>query len=198
MRRLLLVLFATVIVAFSLRTVHEAQTDNQMLKLREIKLKNTHLELQNLELDYQRLQADKATTEQQKEAEIKRLQEREAQLEKDLQARRLLKAQESKVYAAEEVRPLTAPLRASESYPTPSGAKGLIYSHESGNRLTAINKSSGACGLGQSWPCSKLAKACPNWRTDYACQDKWFTNYCMNRYGSWEAARNFWLKNNYW
>ncbi len=64
-----------------------------------------------------------------------------------------------------------------------------IYMGESSCRMDIIN-SIGACGLGQSLPCEKMANDCPNWRTDYDCQNRWFTAYAM-QYGSWENAYNF-------
>lgn len=68
-------------------------------------------------------------------------------------------------------------------------AKAKIYEHESGNRTDAINASSGACGIGQALPCSKLPCSLSN----YACQDDWFTNnYMIPRYGSWVKAWEFW------
>lgn len=73
-------------------------------------------------------------------------------------------------------------------------AKAFIYMKESGNRTDAINKSSGACGLGQALPCSKMGCSLQ----DYACQDAWFTNYAMKRYGSWTQAKAFWDKNRWW
>jgi hypothetical protein len=66
--------------------------------------------------------------------------------------------------------------------------KQYIYQKESGCRTNAINSSSGACGIGQALPCSKL----PCTLSDFACQDAWFSNYAIQRYGSWEAAYNFW------
>lgn len=86
-------------------------------------------------------------------------------------------------------RPLLQPVQvAPVERPTPSGAKAFIYMKESGNRTDAINPSSGACGLGQALPCSKM----PCSLQDYACQDNYFTNYMLSRYGSWEAAASFW------
>lgn len=75
-------------------------------------------------------------------------------------------------------------------------AKSFIYFKESGNRPTAVNASSGACGIGQALPCSKLKNVCPD--MDYACQDQFFTKYMQNRYGTWENAKAFWLKNKWW
>jgi hypothetical protein len=68
-------------------------------------------------------------------------------------------------------------------------AKEFIYFRESGNRTNAINPESGACGIGQALPCSKL----PCSLDDYACQDEWFTNYMTGRYGTWTKAKAYWL-----
>ena len=75
-----------------------------------------------------------------------------------------------------------------------NSAKAFIYSHESGNNPGAINASSGACGLGQALPCSKM----PCSLSDYACQDSFFTSYMQGRYGTWENAQAFWLSHHWW
>lgn len=75
-----------------------------------------------------------------------------------------------------------------------SGAKAFIYEHESGNNPGAVNQSSGACGLGQALPCSKM----PCSLSDYACQDNFFTQYMLERYGTWENAVSFWLSHKWW
>lgn len=87
--------------------------------------------------------------------------------------------------------------------PSGNSAKAWIYEHESGNIPCKINggavdcsyQGGLACGLGQALPCSKLTSVCS--LSNYACQDEWFTQY-MARYGSWEAAKSFWLANHYW
>ncbi len=84
-------------------------------------------------------------------------------------------------------------------YPVPEDeAKAFIYQHESGNNPAAVNKSSGSCGIGQRLPCKLLVADCPNWKTDYACQDAHFTRYMLNRYGSWSKARQHWLQFKWW
>lgn len=70
--------------------------------------------------------------------------------------------------------------------------KNFIYQHESGNNPNSVN-SIGCRGLGQACPGTKLPCG-----ADYACQDAYFTNYAMQRYGSWEAAYGFWTKNRWW
>lgn len=85
-----------------------------------------------------------------------------------------------------EVKPAVQPTQS----PDPEQeAKAFIYQKESSNRTDAINPTSGACGIGQAWPCSKL----PCTLQDYTCQDEYFTAYMQNRYGSWQAAKAFWL-----
>lgn len=86
--------------------------------------------------------------------------------------------------------------KAPESAENSSDAKSFIYFKESGNRPDAVNASSGACGIGQALPCSKLKNVCPN--MDYACQDAFFTKYMQNRYGTWENAKAFWLSHKWW
>jgi len=72
-------------------------------------------------------------------------------------------------------------------------AKSFIYSHESGNNPNAMSPN-GCYGLGQD--CSgRVLASCG---ADYACQDAYFTNYAMSRYGSWEAAASFWQANGWW
>lgn len=73
-------------------------------------------------------------------------------------------------------------------------AKMFIYMKESGNNPNAVNKSSGACGLGQALPCAKMGCALG----DYACQDNWATNYMKSRYGTWSNAKSFWLNHRWW
>ena len=70
-----------------------------------------------------------------------------------------------------------------------------IYMHESGCSTYNPNASSGACGLGQAEPCSKLEAACPN--MDYACENAWFTAYAQ-KYGGWAGAYQFWLDHYWW
>lgn len=72
--------------------------------------------------------------------------------------------------------------------------KAFIYAHESGNNPGSINKHSGACGLGQALPCSKMGCSL----TDYQCQDGFFTRYMAARYGSWLKAYQFWISHRWW
>jgi len=87
------------------------------------------------------------------------------------------------------------PYRAPTQVSGVSNPKLFIYNKESGNNPKRYN-SQGCVGLGQACPGSKLIRACPN--LDYACEDAWFTNYAVKRYGSWQGAYNFWVQNHWW
>jgi uncharacterized protein YabE (DUF348 family) len=73
-----------------------------------------------------------------------------------------------------------------------------IVSRESGWNAAARNASSGAYGLCQALPGSKMGSAGSDWATNPVTQLKWCSGYATGRYGSWAAAYNFWLKNHWW
>ncbi|WP_055527004.1 transglycosylase SLT domain-containing protein [Streptomyces graminilatus] len=67
-----------------------------------------------------------------------------------------------------------------------------IVEHESGWNVAATNASSGAYGLVQALPGSKMASAGSDWRTSAATQIEWGLKYMNQRYGSPVGAWNFW------
>lgn len=69
-----------------------------------------------------------------------------------------------------------------------------IVTRESGWNPNAVNKSSGACGLGQQLPCGKWAGA---WNDPIAAL-KAMTIYVNNRYGGWAGAVAFWNANHWY
>ncbi|MET9619417.1 MULTISPECIES: transglycosylase SLT domain-containing protein [unclassified Streptomyces] len=73
-----------------------------------------------------------------------------------------------------------------------------IVEHESGWNFTATNSSSGAYGLVQALPASKMASAGSDWKTNPATQIKWGLNYMNERYGSPNAAWSFWQANGWY
>lgn len=66
-----------------------------------------------------------------------------------------------------------------------------IVTNESGWRVNATNPSSGAYGLPQSLPGSKMAAAGRDWRTNPITQLKWMKSY-VSRYGGGPGAAAFW------
>jgi uncharacterized protein YabE (DUF348 family) len=73
----------------------------------------------------------------------------------------------------------------------------FIVSHESGWRPTAANPS-GAYGLCQALPGSKMASAGADWQTNPITQLRWCSGYAHSRFGSWAAAYNYWLSHRNW
>jgi uncharacterized protein YabE (DUF348 family) len=74
------------------------------------------------------------------------------------------------------------------------GHADFMVAKESGWNPNALNKSSGACGLAQALPCSKLG---PNWSNPIVALN-WMNNYVNGRYGSWEKAYSFWQANRWY
>jgi hypothetical protein len=73
-----------------------------------------------------------------------------------------------------------------------------IVDHESGWDYTATNPSSGAYGLMQALPGSKMASAGADWQTNPATQIEWGLSYMNDRYGSPCGAWEFWQANGWY
>lgn len=173
---------------------HIRQLDNK-IELKKIELKDNGLRLQlldkkydNLNLELNQSGADKAKVEHQ----LQELQKERDELQVQLQAK--IKAKQADVaYKAQQA--ATASVRGSQAYAA-SGCgdneyASYIYMHESHCRTDAIN-SIGCKGIGQR--CGVL----PCTLQDYNCQNKWFSNYAIARYGSWANAYKFWLSHHWW
>ena len=72
-----------------------------------------------------------------------------------------------------------------------------IINKESRWRPGALNAGSGAYGLCQSLPASKMASAGADYLTNPATQLRWCNGYA-SRYGGWQGAYNAWLDQNWW
>jgi hypothetical protein len=59
-----------------------------------------------------------------------------------------------------------------------------LWEHESGWSVTAANPGSGAYGIPQALPGSRMASAGPDWQTNAATQIKWGLTYIKDTYGS--------------
>ncbi|MDR1441174.1 MAG: ubiquitin-like domain-containing protein [Bifidobacteriaceae bacterium] len=69
-----------------------------------------------------------------------------------------------------------------------------LWNRESGWRVNASNRSSGAYGIPQALPGSKMASAGSDWQTNPATQIKWGLGYISGRYGTpcgaWSAFQS--------
>lgn len=76
-------------------------------------------------------------------------------------------------------------------------ALDLVYK-ESSCRVNATNKSSGAYGIPQALPGSKMAAFGDDWETNPVTQIKWMNHYVTNRYGGWREAQQFWYSHRWY
>lgn len=74
------------------------------------------------------------------------------------------------------------------------GYADSLVSRESGWNPNAVNKSSGACGLAQALPCSKV----PGNPYNPIDSLNWMNGYVNGRYGGWAGAYNFWQANHWY
>lgn len=68
----------------------------------------------------------------------------------------------------------------------------ILIAKESGCNPNAINPRSGACGIPQALPCSKMGLIDP------VGQLVWMQTYVYQRYGTWDAALAFHLRNGWY
>jgi hypothetical protein len=73
-----------------------------------------------------------------------------------------------------------------------------IWYHESGWNHKAVNRSSGATGIPQALPASKMATHGSDYRTNPETQIDWGLDYIKTRYGSPLKAKKFWLSHNWY
>ena len=105
-------------------------------------------------------------------------------------------------HAATSSAPSAAKAQAIAHKMIPSAAQynafSKIVEHESGWNVSATNSSSGAYGLVQALPGSKMASAGADWKTNPKTQIKWGLDYMNSRYGSPAGAWSFWQANGWY
>lgn len=178
MKRILISFVATIIGILLATTVYNYRAHQQRLKL---ELQQTQQQKQ--ELDNKLQEKSKETDELKKQND-------------DLQIQ--LQAKKQQAILASVTRPVTYSQPAGAVF-SGSGDQYLdwIISKESGGNPYAVNASSGACGLGQSLPCSKVLNACGS-LSNVQCQIEWVRNYTISRYGSPYNAYIFWTQNHWY
>lgn len=76
----------------------------------------------------------------------------------------------------------------------------FLIAKESGCNPRAVNPDSGACGIPQALPCSKMGPVNADGTSGVSPEDqlRWMNSYVHGRYGGWEGARSFWEGNNWY
>ncbi|MEV0096040.1 transglycosylase SLT domain-containing protein [Streptomyces sp. NPDC050738] len=136
-----------------------------------------------------RIQAAKDAKAKKDAAEAKVKKEREAkEAASRSEARSKISYTQQSSYSVSQIKAMAQSMMASDQFQCFSN----IVDHESGWNYRATNPSSGAYGLVQAYPGSKMASAGADWQTNPATQIKWGLNYMENRYGSPCGAWSFW------
>lgn len=195
------ILVVIALIAFTALGVSTFTHRENKIQFQEVQLQSKQAEIKQLELDYQLLnkkqdtiQKDHSATKEQieqlqkeKDDLLKRQQELEQKLSLKLEAKKLAAEKLNAASTASVVASAAGSCNTGNQY------KDYIYMKESSCNPAAVN-SIGCRGIAQACPGEKL----PCSSSDFDCQDRWFTQYAMNRYGSWEAAYAFWLNNHWW
>lgn len=167
----------------------DIQTKQQEIEVKTKRAEELQKQLKDAHGDLEKLKKIEEENKKLQE-EIKGLQAKKAEkarlasLEKKSVADRLLNTQTA--YASTGS---CAEWKAQAGIPNTHATNTLI-NNESGCRFNAVNPSSGACGIPQAYPCSKLP--CPLNESGAVCQLTWMKNYVEQRYGTWENALSFW------
>lgn len=183
---------AFVIVIIATATYLQYLAPHTLEAKQRVELESTQSQL----IETKRTLQDQKTLDAKEDAEKQqKLDEVQKQLEetqRQLQAKRST-PQSTVAYAAEAPAPVVRASGSCEQWmseagiPITSATRQLII-NESGCRPDAVNPSSGACGIPQALPCSKL----PCTLQDPVCQLKWMDRYVKERYTTWEGALSFW------
>jgi len=164
-------------------------------------IQHTQREIQRLESERQDLHKKTEQLEQEKHKNLKQIEDQkktEDQLKQEIEKLQAAKAEKArlaaltaspKAFAAEPVKASgsCADWMAAAGIPLTNATNTLILK-ESGCSPTAVNPSSGACGIPQALPCSKISHC----GTEPVCQLKWMDQYVKGRYGTWESALSTW------
>ena len=208
-QKITLAIIAVLILAGFTYLVVNSGITAQRLETKTIKLESTEEKLKDVNSEIEVLKdkasKDKAHQEElqkqleQKEAERKDLENKynakvEAREKLNIAARNATQGQTASA-ASRPVTGTKADWLAASGIPQHEwGYVDQIVTRESGWNPNAVNKSSGACGLGQQLPCGKWAGA---WNDPVAALQA-MNGYVHGRYGGWAGAVAFWNANHWY
>ena len=189
--KLLIVAISALIISFgciaaveNYREVKHTQSQIKRLETERQQLHDKNQELQNSNTQTEKQLEDQKKLEEQLRNEIKNLQAMKAE-----KARLAALASSPKAFAEEKVTTSGSCVdwMAAAGIPDMYSTHKLII-NESGCNPNAVNPSSGACGIPQALPCSKIAHC----GVEPVCQLRWMDQYVKGRYGSWDGALAAW------
>ncbi len=165
---------------------------------------------QKLKIQTQKLEAQ---TKSQHDTEVQNLKKIIEQKDKELQSKAAEKARIAAENAIEAAKTPVVSKVVQSIVPTAQAATGshtewmraagispvdyqyveFVIGKESGWNPSAVNKSSGACSLAQSLPCSKIGA---DWQNPVTAL-RWANSY-VARYGGWAGAYQWWLSHSWY
>ena len=188
---MLILAISALIIGFgsvhAVENFRQQQADQQMIQRLESERQQLHdknQELRDSNTQTEKQLEDQKKLEDQLREEIKNLQAARAEKQ-----RLASLASSPKAFAEEPVRTSgsCADWMAQAGIPNTYSTNKLII-NESGCNPNAVNPSSGACGIPQALPCSKIAHC----GVEPVCQLRWMDGYVKGRYGSWDGALAAW------
>ena len=195
---------AFVIVILATATYLQYLAPHTLEAKQRVELESTQHQLIETKRTLEQQKTLDAQQDAEKQKQLEEVQKKLEETEKQLQAKRST-PQSSVAYAAEA--PASTPQRTytgggnKEAWMAAAGipqsdwwAVDSIVSRESSWNPNAVNASSGACGLAQALPCSKMG---PNW-SDPVVALAWQYNYVKARYGGYAQAVAFWNRNHWY
>lgn len=189
--KLLIVAISALIISFgciaaveNYKEVQHTQSQIKRLETERQQLHDKNQELENSNTQTEKQLEDQRKLEEQLRNEIKNLQAMKAE-----KARLAALASSPKAFAEEKVTTSgsCADWMAAAGIPDMYSTHKLII-NESGCNPNAVNPDSGACGIPQALPCSKIAHC----GVEPVCQLRWMDQYVKGRYGSWDGALAAW------
>lgn len=187
----LIISFGGVAALQNYNQIKADQAQIEHLEAERVRLQQEREQLEKKQQDLQKVNEDsqKAIDAHKKTEEDLRRQVQELSAAKAERARLAALAASPKAFAAEKPRTSgsCADWMAAAGIPDTYSTHKLII-NESGCNPNAVNPSSGACGIPQALPCSKIAHC----GTEPVCQLRWMDSYVKGRYGSWDSALAAW------
>lgn len=199
-KQILLVFGGILITVFIVAGTLDIRNNKRNIELRNLEIKSQEAKLIELNQKYNEVIHLKTKTEKEKQQQLEKIKQLETErerLERELQAKldKQSAKKEKLARSAQNASGLKS-VSASGSKKDWLEASGIpskywsavnsIVSGESGWNPSAVNKSSGACGLGQQLPCGKWAGA---WNDPVAALKA--MNVYVNKYDGWYGAEAF-------
>lgn len=166
-------IFAVLLVAFAGLAVHYFNSH-------DVKMDDFHIEISEFQLEHEAV----ATSKEENESEALEVEQETPTV-----------VVEETVEPVEEEQPLdTCHTWMKQAGITDPDTAYILIMKESSCNPNAVNKSSGACGIGQQLPCGKWEH---QWNDPVGAMID-MQKYVFNRYGSWDNALKFHLAHNWY